>query len=144
MKNKILIVAILAVVIGGYFLFGNIFQSPSSKENNIEDFTVEQLKPSEQKEIPQVREISVSGDEFSFNPSSIQLESGERIKLVFTNVGKAPHDLKIEELGIGTEIIRSGQTDTIEFQAPKSGKYTFFCSVAGHREAGMEGNLEVK
>jgi nitrite reductase (NO-forming) len=66
------------------------------------------------------------------------------VKIIFKNEGKAPHNLVIQGLGIGTRTIGVGQTDTIEFTAPSSGTYTFYCSVPGHRAAGMEGRLEVK
>ncbi len=37
-----------------------------------------------------------------------------------------------------------GQTNTIEFTPTKPGTYEFFCTVAGHKEAGMVGTLVVK
>jgi len=66
--------------------------------------------------------------------------------LEFTNESPVPHDVKIEnssgeEVG-GTEITSEGtESASVEL---KPGTYTFFCSVPGHREAGMEGTLTVK
>jgi len=66
--------------------------------------------------------------------------------LEFTNESPVPHDVKIEnskgeEIG-GTEIVSGGtETATVELEP---GTYTFFCSVPGHRQAGMEGTLTVK
>lgn len=66
--------------------------------------------------------------------------------LEFTNESPVPHDVKIEnssgeEVG-GTEITSEGtESASVEL---KPGKYTFYCSVPGHREAGMEGTLTVK
>lgn len=66
--------------------------------------------------------------------------------LEFTNESPVPHDVKIEsssgeEVG-GTEIVSEGtETATVEL---KPGTYTFFCSIPGHRQAGMEGTLTVK
>jgi plastocyanin len=42
-----------------------------------------------------------------------------------------------------TDVIFEGDTDTAtgEFEA---GKYTYYCSVTGHREAGMKGTLIVE
>lgn len=64
----------------------------------------------------------------------------------FTNSSPVPHDVKIEnsageEIG-GTEVISEG-SDSAEVEL-KPGTYTYFCSIPGHREAGMEGTLTVK
>lgn len=90
---------------------------------------------------PMAREISVSGDQFFFSPSSVSLKAGEKVKLTFRNVGSIVHNWKIEGLNIGTKTIGGGQTDTIEFTVPATGNYTIFCSVPGHRQAGMVGIL---
>jgi plastocyanin len=64
----------------------------------------------------------------------------------FTNSSPVPHDVVIEsssgeEIG-GTEVISEG-SDSAEVEL-EPGTYTFFCSVPGHRQAGMEGTLTVK
>lgn len=64
----------------------------------------------------------------------------------FTNESPVPHDVRIEdengkELG-GTEVLAEG-SESAEVEL-KPGTYTYFCSVPGHRQAGMEGTLTVK
>jgi plastocyanin len=68
------------------------------------------------------------------------------VTLEFDNPQSAPHDVAIEDSGgetVGqTDLITESSTSTsVEL---KPGSYTFYCSVPGHREAGMEGNLTVK
>jgi plastocyanin len=64
----------------------------------------------------------------------------------FTNVQATPHDVAIEDDG-GEEV---GKTDVISEDTASAkvkldpGTYTFFCTIPGHREAGMEGTLTVK
>jgi|SRR5215203_756781 len=64
----------------------------------------------------------------------------------FTNSSPVPHDVRIEDSGGedigGTEVISEGsESATVDL---KAGEYTFYCSVPGHRQAGMEGTLTVK
>jgi plastocyanin len=135
-KTLWIIVAILLVVFVGYFLMRG-YRAPTLTP------TLPKKEVAPTPGAP-VKEITVIGTEFSFSPSSITVLAGERVKIVFKNQGKAPHNLVIQGLGIGTRTIGGGQTDTIEFTAPSSGTYAFYCSVPGHRAAGMEGRLEVK
>jgi plastocyanin len=64
----------------------------------------------------------------------------------FDNPASLGHDVVIEDSG-GNEVARTdvitGTTTTTNADL-KAGSYTFFCSVDGHREAGMEGTLTVK
>ena len=61
----------------------------------------------------------------------------------FTNMSSLPHDVTIEGNGAsgGTDVITGSSTSTTIDLQP--GTYTFFCSVDGHRDAGMEGTLTV-
>jgi plastocyanin len=55
-----------------------------------------------------------------------------------------PHDVTIEGNGASgatVEITNSSTSTTVDLEP---GTYTFFCSVDGHRAAGMEGTLTVK
>ncbi|MBI4101479.1 MAG: cupredoxin domain-containing protein [Candidatus Nealsonbacteria bacterium] len=93
----------------------------------------------------EAREITVSASEFSFSPSSIIVKAGERVKIIFQNNGNVPHNLVIDGLGVGTKIIGSGKTETVEITAPSTpGTHAFYCSIPGHRESGMEGSLIVE
>jgi plastocyanin len=64
----------------------------------------------------------------------------------FTNDSSTPHDVTIEDSGgnqvAQTDVISGDTTDATADLQP--GTYTFFCSVDGHREAGMEGTLTIK
>lgn len=92
------------------------------------------------------RTVVVSGDEFSYSPSEIRVGKGERVRIEFRNAGSAPHNFVIEGLDVRTSVIRGGASETVEFVPPDPGSYpmTFFCSVPGHREAGMEGVIVVE
>lgn len=89
-------------------------------------------------------EADPSGN-LAFTSEEITAEAGKDT-IDFTNESPVPHDVVIEdengkELG-GVEVIQEG-SDSGEVEL-KPGTYTFFCSVPGHRQAGMEGTLTVK
>ncbi len=64
----------------------------------------------------------------------------------FTNSSPVPHDVAIEDKGgetiAETEVLSEGSDSTTAELKP--GEYTFFCTVPGHRQGGMEGTLTVK
>jgi plastocyanin len=69
-----------------------------------------------------------------------------KVTLDFTNPQPLTHDVAIEDSSgktIGkTELIAEGSDSaTVNL---KPGEYTFYCTVPGHREAGMEGTLTVE
>lgn len=144
------IIVVLLVVVGGYFLLRGGYQTPTSIPTQTPTAAPEETaKPTEtlpttQSPAAGATEIAVNGTEFSFSPTSISVKAGEQVKITFKNNGRAPHNLTLEELGIATKTIGGGQTDVIEFTAPSSGTYTFFCSIPGHRASGMEGSLKVE
>ncbi len=61
------------------------------------------------------------------------------------NPQSVQHDIAIEGNGVNEkgETVTSGGVSEFEADLP-AGEYTFFCSVPGHREGGMEGKLTVK
>jgi uncharacterized cupredoxin-like copper-binding protein len=59
-----------------------------------------------------------------------------------TNDGSILHDLRIEDQPFILEAV-AGETVSGEVDLD-AGSYAFFCSIPGHREAGMEGVLEVR
>lgn len=133
-----IIIVVLLVVAGGYFLLKGGYQAPTSTP------TPTETPPTTQAPTTGVTEISVAGTEFSFSPASISVKTGEHVKITFSNNGRASHNLTLEGLGIGTKTIGGGQTDVVEFTAPSTGTYTFFCSIPGHRASGMEGSLKIE
>jgi nitrite reductase (NO-forming) len=89
-------------------------------------------------------QVTVTGTEFSFTPSSIAAKVGQTVQLTFKNAGQYPHNLTITQLGVKTKTIQPGQEDTITFTADKAGTFTFLCTVPGHADRGMTGTFTVK
>ncbi|MGC1852588.1 MAG: plastocyanin/azurin family copper-binding protein [Solirubrobacterales bacterium] len=83
--------------------------------------------------------------ELAFTTTEASTEAG-KVTIDFNNPQGLSHDVAIEDSGgetVGkTEVIGQGETSTTVNLKP--GEYTFYCSVPGHREAGMEGTLTVE
>ncbi len=90
-----------------------------------------------------VKEFVVTGANFKYNPSQIRVSKGDRVKITFI-ADDMMHDFVIDELSIRTNILRKGQSETLEFTADNVGTFTYYCSVGSHRALGMEGKLIVE
>jgi plastocyanin len=89
---------------------------------------------------------AVPDGSFAFEEEELEAPPG-RLTANFTNPAPIAHDFCVEssdgeDLGC-SELIADGDTDVAEFEV-ESGEYTYYCSVAGHREGGMEGTLTVE
>ncbi len=88
--------------------------------------------------------IAITGTNFVFSPAEIGVKKGDSIKIVLTNAGTYPHDLVIDELGVRTPVINSGETTEISFIADKIGEFEYYCSVNSHRDKGMVGKFIIE
>jgi plastocyanin len=61
------------------------------------------------------------------------------------NKSSIDHDISVEGNGVNEQgnVVKDGGTSEVKVTL-KPGEYTFYCSVPGHREGGMEGKLTVK
>lgn len=87
------------------------------------------------------RHIEVRARSFAFEPNEIRVKAGENIAVVLMAVDGL-HDFTIDELGAHVAA-EAGKTAIGGLRADKPGRYAFYCSVAGHREAGMQGVLVI-
>jgi plastocyanin len=84
------------------------------------------------------------GGELAYTQTEVSGPAGDDT-IEFVNDSSVPHDVTIESDGsqlAQTEVITGDTTSTDATLDP--GTYTFFCSVDGHRDAGMEGTLTIK
>jgi plastocyanin len=81
----------------------------------------------------------------AYTEDKVNAKAGDAT-IEFNNPASVAHDVVIEDDG-GNEIARTevitGSSTSTDAKLEK-GKFTFYCSVPGHREAGMEGTLTVK
>ena len=86
-----------------------------------------------------------SGTELAYDQKSVSAKAGS-VTIDFTNNESISHDVAVESSSgdtVGqTDLVASGTANTTVDLQP--GTYQFFCTVPGHREAGMQGTLTVK
>ena len=119
--------------------------------------------------IPTV-EISLIATDIAYDINRFEVLAGQPVKLTLHNEGALEHDFSIMEMPHIGEVMAEemedemaghdmsnmsvepeihlaaavGSSGSIEFTPSTPGEYEFFCTVAGHKEAGMVGALVVK
>jgi uncharacterized cupredoxin-like copper-binding protein len=85
--------------------------------------------------------IEVTARDMAFEPDAIAVAAGQ-VEVVLHNDGSMLHDLRIEDQPFIIEA-QAGETATSQVTL-EPGRYQLFCSIPGHRDAGMTGVLEVR
>lgn len=85
----------------------------------------------------------VGGDIDGVQNPTLEVEHGAIIEITLTNKSVLEHDLIFSDLGAHGEHVLEGDTTVFAFEASETGEFTYYCSVAGHKEAGMLGTLVV-
>jgi plastocyanin len=83
--------------------------------------------------------------ELRYDKTSLTAKAG-KVTIGFTNASQVAHNLTIESSSgsqLGATPTFEGGTKTLSLSL-KPGVYKFYCSVPGHRQAGMEGTLTVQ
>lgn len=101
---------------------------------------------------------------FAYTPSVIEVGAGEVLEIAIQNAEPTLHDFTIDNIDADVHISYLGGTDqrqepdrdadvhfaltelasgVVHMKVDEPGEYEFYCSVPGHREAGMEGTLIV-
>jgi len=86
------------------------------------------------------------GGQLAYTTDKLSAKAGN-VTIDFKNPQALTHDVAVEDSSgaeVGkTELIAESETTAV-LENLKPGTYTYFCTVPGHREAGMEGTLTVK
>jgi plastocyanin len=83
--------------------------------------------------------------QLEYNTKTLTAKAG-KVTIDFTNKAPLEHDVSIESSSgqaLGSTPTFTGGTKTLSLEL-KPGTYKFFCTVPGHRQAGMEGTLTVQ
>ena len=95
------------------------------------------------REAPQVREITITANNYGFSPSRIEVQRDELVKITFTAVD-IPHSFTIDEYRIAKRAA-AGQSVVFEFRADRAGTFRFYCNITqDERCRNMHGELVVQ
>ena len=117
---------------------------------------------------PQPQEITLTAKTMTYDPSAFEATAGVPVELTFVNQDALEHDFSVleipvesvseadaasaeHEMEMGAAAVdpvlhvaaEPGATNNLTFTPTKPGTYEFFCTVAGHKEAGMVGTMVV-
>jgi len=91
----------------------------------------------------QVARVSAPGG-FRYEPEALRIQAGGTTEFVLSNRDEQEHTFVISELAV-VMLAGAGQTvsSTVSIDPANEGRFAFFCSIGGHRAAGMEGTIVV-
>jgi uncharacterized cupredoxin-like copper-binding protein len=109
--------------------------------------------------------IEISAVDLAYKPEHLTVKKDQTVTLIFKNEGKIFHDWVIDKMPIKTAqtvtehnddghhehgeayavhvSADSGKQSQVTFIPTATGKYTFYCSIPGHKDAGMIGTIEI-
>jgi uncharacterized cupredoxin-like copper-binding protein len=85
--------------------------------------------------------LQVQAKEFEFIPSTLAAPADAEVTVELENVGTIEHDFALDEADL--VVLAAAQQSASGSFTLSAGTYTFYCSIPGHRQAGMEGTLTV-
>jgi uncharacterized cupredoxin-like copper-binding protein len=92
--------------------------------------------------------FNVTATEFQFTPNKFDAKVGQNLTFKVTNKGTVEHNFVILSPDGSQELTKistqPGETKTLEFTPTEAVTYQIDCNIAGHKEAGMTGELTVK
>ena len=140
------VIALFAVIVGTTMAFA-IVKSVDEQNKRNDKLAAEEGTTSTTASGP-VESIDVSSPadgSLVYQPNGLQAKPGN-VAITYDNPSAVPHSIAVATsngnvLGQVQPFSGGKQTVTLSNLAP--GKYVFYCTVPGHREAGMQGDLTV-
>ena len=105
--------------------------------------------------------LDVSLKNLRFTPNAVEVAAGKTVRINVTNMDGTEHDmlvegLRIEKVGDAMNGDHAGampdmlvvhamanENGSITFRTDQKGTYQFYCTLPGHKDAGMVGQMNV-
>ena len=131
-KNRLLFLLSLTVVVAAY--------SPSEAKSFRKSFQQDTTRIDREYAL-EATMLGYFGPDGARNPT-LKAHKGDRVRIKITNGELMTHDISLEKLGLKSKVIlEKGSSTSLIFVAKEND--TYYCSVPGHRAAGMVGSFEV-
>lgn len=119
-------------------------EAPADEPEPTEISTETPIPPPPQPPPPAMKKIesqilSLKAGNIFFEPKSFTVKVNQPVTVNFTNRGS--HTFTIDELGVNEKLNK--ESGSFTFTPAKTGSFTFYCSVPGHRQAGQFGTIAV-
>ena len=87
--------------------------------------------------------VQLNAVDINWEPKELTIPADTDVPINVVNTGVMQHNFVVDELSIESDLLNGGESTEVVVNAP-AGSYTFYCSVPGHKEAGMVGTLTVE
>lgn len=88
--------------------------------------------------------IGVGGDIDGVVNPELTAAPGDVVQLTLVNGDGVQHDWAVDGLDVATDLVNErGASSVTVFRVEEAGTYDYYCTVPGHRQAGMEGLLRI-
>jgi plastocyanin len=140
------VIALFVAIVGTTMAFA-IVKSVDEQDKRNDELAKEEGTTSEAPSGP-VTTLDVSSPSdggLVFNPNGLKAKPGN-VAIDYDNPSQVPHSIAVATANgnvIGEVQPFSGGKQTLDLNDLKPGEYVFYCTVPGHREAGMQGDLTV-
>ena len=88
--------------------------------------------------------IGVGGGIDGVSNPTLSANVGDTVRITLTSGDGIEHDISFPEFNATSEhVVGQGASVTLSFRVDNGGEFDYFCTIPGHREAGMEGKFTV-
>jgi plastocyanin len=140
------VIVVFVALVGTTMAFAIVKSNDEQKERN-EKLAEEEGTTTEAAGGP-VTELDVSSPSdggLVFDPNGLTAKPGN-VDITYDNPSQVPHSIAVATANgnvLGEVQPFSAGKQSVDLSDLQPGKYVFYCTVPGHREAGMEGDLTV-
>lgn len=111
-------------------------------------------------EMRQEQIVVINANEFSYSPTNLEIPKGKEVTIILKNKGEIEHDIQIDNTNVeiidmeprdhnhsdnsGLHIHALPKEETkVTLKILDAGEFQYYCTLPGHKDAGMTGTLEV-